>query len=49
MRSGLLGLFLVYTWLGIVRAVLATRWKKVSGGADAEFRVGAGQALGVLQ
>ena len=45
-RSGLLGLFLVYTWLGIVRAVLATRWKKVSGGADAEFRVGAGQAHG---
>lgn len=46
MRSGLLALILAYTWLGIVRAVLATRWKKVSGDVDAESRVGAGQAHG---
>lgn len=44
-RSGLLGLFLVYTWLGIVRALLAV-WEKVGGDADAESRVGASQAHG---
>ena len=45
-KSVLLGLVLVYTWLGIVRAVLATRWKKVGGDADAESRVGAGEVHG---
>lgn len=45
-KSVLLGLVLVYTWLGVVRAVLATRWKKVGGDADAESRVGAGQTHG---
>ena len=44
-HPGLLGLILVYTWLGIVRALLAM-WEKVSGDADAESRVGAGQAHG---
>ena len=44
-HPGLLGLILVYTWLGIVRALLA-RWEKGSGDADAESRVGAGQAHG---
>jgi hypothetical protein len=45
-KSVLLGLALVYTWLGVIRAVLATCWKKVGGDADAESRVGAGQAHG---
>lgn len=45
-KSVQLGLAVVYTWLGVIRAALATRWKKVSGDADAESRVGAGQAHG---
>ena len=44
MRSGLLGLFLVYTWLGVVRAVLATRWRKGGGDNDVESVVDVGEA-----
>lgn len=44
MRSGLLALILAYTWLGIVRAVLATRWRKGGGNNDVESMVDVGEA-----
>lgn len=43
MRSGLLALILAYTWLGIVRAVLATHWTKGVSNNDFESVVDVGE------
>lgn len=44
MRGGVSALLLVYTWLGVVRAVLATRWVKRGNDEDIESVIGVGEA-----